>query len=290
MKVNLAYTMQQFQDWFTQQWVILSGRQFDPINFSWLIGPFGNLNGIGEVFINELAATENLIIKRNTQSTGLLSSIQLLNFKEEELNNLSRKVIDFYENTSDYELKFLVKWNPFFIPFGYIVNRLFSKRINQLNIPIRNLKNSEAITSEIISLISPDNQQVKYTIWLRKLKTSNRIIYSGVYGTCKLPSGRTCIKAVFPLPKGNATVILNPSVGSNGELILDSSGKKYGDAGFYFLLNDRRGNYWSRFVSTFKDKLVVYEDENGSLYAKQNLEIWKNNVATFTYKIIPKND
>ena len=290
MKVNLAYTMQQFQDWFTQQWVILSGRQFDPINFSWLIGPFGNLNGIGEVFINELAATENLIIKRNTQSTGLLSSIQLLNFKEEELNNLSRKVIDFYENTSDYELKFLVKWNPFFIPFGYIVNRLFSKRINQLNIPIRNLKNSEAITSEIISLISTDNQQVKYTIWLRKFKSSNRIIYSGVYGTCKLPSGRTCIKAVFPLPKGNATVILNPSVGNNGELILDSSGKKYGDAGFYFLLNDRGGNYWSRFVSTFKDKLVVYEDENGSLYAKQNLEIWKNNVATFTYKIIPKND
>ncbi|GGE87560.1 hypothetical protein SAMN05443634_107119 [Chishuiella changwenlii] len=290
MKVNLAYTMQQFQDWFTQQWVILSGRQFDPINYSWLIGPFGNLNGIGEVFINELAATENLIIKRNTESTGLLSSIQLLDFKEDELNNLSRKVIDFYENTSDYELQFLVKWNPFFIPFGYIVNRLFSKRINQLNIPIRNLKNSEAITSEIISLISPDNQQVKYTIWLRKFKSSNRIIYSGVYGTCKLPSGRTCIKAVFPLPKGNATVILNPSVGNNGELILDSSGKKYGDAGFYFLLNDRGGNYWSRFVSTFKDKLVVYEDENGSLYAKQNLEIWKNNVATFTYKIILKND
>ena len=51
---------------------------------------------------------------------------------ENELEILSDKIIDFYENTSNYELNFKVKWNPFFKFFGLLVQVLFSKRINQL--------------------------------------------------------------------------------------------------------------------------------------------------------------
>jgi hypothetical protein len=45
--MNLALTKQKFQDWFTQQWVILWGRRIDPSSHAWLMGPFGELNGIG---------------------------------------------------------------------------------------------------------------------------------------------------------------------------------------------------------------------------------------------------
>lgn len=233
--------MQKFQDWFSQKWVVLWGQKIEPNENTWLLGPFGKVNGIGEDFIYQLAEKEHLIIERNLKNRGLLRSIDQLHLSEKDLNKLSVKIIDFYENTSNYNLKFSVQWSSFFKFFGILVNKLFSTRINQLNIPTSNINDSESLTSEIIELIDPKTTETKYTIWLRKFYSSDKIIYSGIYGTCKLPSGMTCIRAIFPLPNGNATVIMKPSVGENNELILDSSGKKFGDAGFYFLLHDSKG-------------------------------------------------
>src|SRR5690606_13105609 len=281
--MNLAYTMQKSQDWFTQQWVIPSGRRFNPINENWLIGPFGEMNGIGEEFISQLAEKEQLSIQRNLKSKALSASIKQSNLAEEELINLTQKVIDFYERTSNHELAFEIKWNPLFRLFGFIVNRLFSRRINQLNIPLQN-NNQEKLSSEIIQLIDLKTNEVKYTIWLRKIENTGQVIYSGIYGTCKLPSNQTCIKVIFPLPKGNATVIMKPSIGKNGELILDSSGKKFGDAGFYFLLNDSKNNYWAKFVRSFTDQLSIREKDD-FLIATQTLKLWNLKVSEFSYKI-----
>ena len=285
--MGLAYTMQKFQDWFTQQWVILWGRKIDPEDFPWLTGPFGDLNGIGEKFIYQLAEKENLIIERCLKSQGLIPSIDMLNLSEEQVSGLSSNVIRFYENTADYNLDFTIKWNPFFKLLGIVVNRLFSSRINQLYIPTRNITDAEPIESEIITLSDAKSRQVKYTIWLRTFKSTGQVIYSGVYGVCKLPSGKTCIKAVFPLPKGNATVIMSPGVGTKGELILNSSGKKFGDAGFYFLLNDSKGNYWAQFIRSFRDRLTV-SSEKDHISAEQILTLWHRRVAKFNYKIVKK--
>lgn len=282
--MNLAFTMQKTQDWFTQQWVILWGRKINSKKYNWLIGPYGELNGIGENFIYQLAKKENLVVKRNSKTGGLLKSIHSLCLTEKELDNLSEKIIDFYTHTSNYKLHIKVKWNPFFYFFGILVNQLFSKRINQLNIPTKNTKKAEKISSEIIELVNSETNDVKYTIWLRKFERTGKVIYSGVYGTCKLPSGMTCIKAVFPLPKGNATVIMKPIVGQNNELILNSSGKKFGDTGFYFLLNDSKNNNWSQFISTFKDKLIISE-KNNLLEAQQTLYLWGIKVVIFNYNI-----
>src|SRR5699024_8659901 len=232
--MNLADTMQKFQDWFTQQWVIICGKKINPLENAWLMGSFGEVNGIGEKFIQQLAEKEDLNIIKNSTSKGLLDSISRLNLQENEIKNISKMIVDFYEKTSDYKLQLNVKWNPLFKIFGYILNRLFSQRINQLNIPTNKVQPSENLTSEIIELVTKDTNEVKYTIWLRKFQTTGKVIYSGIYTTCTLPSGITCVKTIFPLPKGNATVILKPSVGEKSELILDSSGKKFGDAGFYF--------------------------------------------------------
>lgn len=172
-----------------------------------------------------------------------------------------------------------------FLPvFGILVNKLFSHRINQLNIPTKNIKNAEPITNEIITLSHPLSTEVKYTFWLRTIESTGQVVYSGVYGTNTLPSGVACIKAVFPLPNGNATVLLRPTVGDNGELILESSGKRFGDAGFYFLLKDSKGEYWSQFIRSFKDRLVVKGD-NGCLSAEQVLTLWGVKVLQFNYKM-----
>ena len=282
--MSLADTMQKFQDWFTQQWVIICGRKINPSENTWLFGTFGEVSGIGEKFIHQLAEKEDLTIIRKSNSKGLLDSISSLNLSENEIKKLSKNVIDFYEKTSEYKLQLNVKWNPIFKIFGYVVNRLFSQRINQLNIPTNNIQSSENLTSEIIELVAKNTNEVKYTIWLRKFQSTGKVIYSGIYTTCLLPSGITCVKAIFPLPKGNATVILKPSVGEKNELILDSSGNKFGDAGFYFLLNDSKGNCWSKYIKSFTDKLIV-SDENEKLKAKQTLKLWRLKVARFEYEM-----
>lgn len=282
--MSLADTMQKFQDWFTQQWVIICGRKINPSENTWLFGPFGEVSGIGEKFIHQLAEKEDLTIIRKSNSKGLLDSILSLNLSENEIKKLPKNVIDFYEKTSEYKLQLNVKWNPIFKIFGYVVNRLFSQRINQLNIPTNNIQSSENLTSEIIELVAKNTNEVKYTIWLRKFQSTGKVIYSGIYTTCLLPSGITCVKAIFPLPKGNATVILKPSVGEKNELILDSSGNKFGDAGFYFLLNDSKGNCWSKYIKSFTDKLIV-SDENEKLKAKQTLKLWRLKVARFEYEM-----
>lgn len=276
--------MQKFQDWVTQQWVILRGRKIKPEDFSWLMGPFGNLDAIGEDFIIQFAEKENLIIEKDSKAKGIIPSMLKLNLSETDFSNLSKNVIGFYENTANHHLDFSVKWNPFFKFFGILINKLFSNRINQLNIPTKNIDDSESLKSEIINLIDPKTNEIKYTFWFRSIESSGQVIYSGVYGICKLPKGKTCVKAVFPLPNGNATVLMNPSVGKKGELILDSSGKQFGDAGFYFLLKDSKGEYWSQFISSFRDKLII-GSENDLISAVQTLTLWNLKVLTFNYKI-----
>ena len=287
--MRFAYPMQKFQDWVTQQWVILRGKKINPEDFPWLIGPFGNLDAIGKDFIHQFAEKENLIIQKDSESKGIIPSMQKLNLSETEFANLSESVIQFYENTDGHHLQFSVQWNPFFKFFGILLNKLFSNRINQLNIPTKNIDDSETLKSEIINLADPVTNEIKYTFWFRSIQSTGQVIYSGVYGISTLPSGKTCVKAVFPLPNGNATVLMNPSVGENGELILDSSGEKFGDAGFYFLLKDSKGEYWSQFISSFRDKLII-GSENDIISAKQILTLWNRKVLTFNYKIRLKNN
>lgn len=276
--------IQNFQDWLTQQWVILRGRKIKPEDSLWLMGPFGSLDAMSEDFIHQFAEKENLVVEKGSKVKGIIPSMLKLNLSENEFSNLSKNVIDFYENTSNHNLNFSIKWNPYFKFFGILINKLFSNRINQLNIPTKNIDGSESLKSEIINLTDPKTNEIKYTFWYRSIESTGQVIYSGVYGISNLPSGKTCVKAVFPLPNGNATVLMIPSVGKSGELILDSSGKKFGDAGFYFLLKDSKGEYWSQFIRSFRDCLII-GSENDIILAEQTLTLWHFKVLTFIYKI-----
>jgi hypothetical protein len=282
--MGLAPLNQNFQDWLTQQWVILTGQKVVPNKDQWLIGPFGKTKGIGQKFIHQLAFQENLELDTIQQDKGIIQSIYQLNLSPTDHKNLSREVSDFYENTSNYSFDLSVKWNPFFKVFGILLRLLFSRRIQQLDLPLGNKKKPEALTSEIIHLVDKKTKAVCRTIWLRSFKKSGNVVYSGVYETCINPKGVTCIKAIFPLPNGNASVVLSPSVGKSGELILQSSGSQFGDCGFYFLLEDIKGNRWAKYIKSFKDELII-RSRDGKISAEQTLRLWNLKVLVFNYQI-----
>ncbi|MBF9239904.1 hypothetical protein I2I05_21105 [Hymenobacter sp. BT683] len=282
--MGFASTKQKCQDWFTQQWAIFWGKRIDPLAVPWLLGPVGSLGVIADNFVEGIAEQEGLVVERNATGQGLIPSMQDLQLPEAEFARLSPAIVDFYENTGRYRLAFRVQWNPWFKIFGKLVNALFSHRIGQLTIPSNRTAGSEQINSELITLTDPGTGKVKYTVWYRTFQSTGQVLYSGVYSTCTLPSGEVCVKAVFPLPNGNATVLLSPSVGPDGGLRLASSGKKFGDPGFYFVLTDAKGQLWSQYIRSFRDQLDVrcYE---GNLRAEQTLTLWHRCVLRFHYSI-----
>jgi hypothetical protein len=280
----IAYPKQKLQDWITQQWVIFRGKKITASSDAWLLGPMGDLGSIDDSFIGVLAKNEGLIIERNATGGGLVSAISDMGLSIQELKLLRPEVARFYENTANYSLDLKVQWNPFFKPFGVLVNLLFSNRINQLNVPIKKEAAAATVSSEIINLRCPISQQIKYTIWYRRNMKTGKVMYSGIYGKGTLANGTRCIKVVFPLPKGNATVFLRPSVLNQGVLQLDGSGKTFGDAGFYFLLQDKNGSKWGRYHGSFRDVLVV-KSEKSSLIAKQTMTLWGCKVVEFFYEI-----
>ncbi|GAB2667117.1 hypothetical protein GCM10027036_20870 [Flavihumibacter cheonanensis] len=282
--MGFAKPMQNIQDWITQQWVITTGKKIDPTAYSWIIGPFGENNVSGNKFITELAAKEKLTIIQSDRNTGLLPSINKLKLSENELAKLSQQIIDFYEKTSNYDFEFTVKWNSMFKVFGILISSLFSSRLGQLNLPTNNSIAFQKLRSEIITLVESESNETKYTCWLRYIQSSDQPIYSGIYGVSTLPSGKRCIKAIFPLPNGNATVLMTPRVSNNGELILESSGNRFGEAGLYFLLKDAKGKYWTKYIKSFHDCLHV-KAVNNILLAEQVLTLWGKEVLRFNYKI-----
>jgi|TARA_R100000541_G_scaffold6477_1_gene14039 hypothetical protein len=66
--MRLAYHKQKFQDWFTQQWIIVWGKRIESKTVPWLMGPFGKSDWISDEFVKELAQDEGLVIERNVKS------------------------------------------------------------------------------------------------------------------------------------------------------------------------------------------------------------------------------
>lgn len=278
------------QDWITQQWVKATGRRFDPKRDTWLIGPIGDTEVISDQFFQDLAHKENLEIRENEPNTGLLETVDALELSEDEKRLLHPKVADLYERTSHYDFEVWSEWCGFFRPFGWLLSVIFSKRLQQLNLPLSALQSAKGIKSTIVKLVDPQSQEAKWTVWYRILKSTRHVIYSGVYTTCSLPNrpGR-CLKVVFPLPNGNATVIMRHEVLPNGALKLSSDGKAFGDNGFYFTLTNHKGKSWARFVSSMHEWITVYVDEEQVLRADHNLHFYGLPFLNLHYKMTEKS-
>jgi hypothetical protein len=70
------------------------------------------------------------------------------------------------------------------------------------------------------------------------------------------------VKVVFPLPNGNAIVIMRPQVHADGSLSVISKGRGFGDAGFYFTVHgDDRVK--ARYVRAMREQIHVYTTADG---------------------------
>ncbi|MDF3068261.1 MAG: hypothetical protein K0R38_3862 [Polyangiaceae bacterium] len=93
--------------------------------------------------------------------------------------------------------------------------------------PLRSLDTASGVDSEIALLREPSGR-VRYAGWSRRLSESGLVVFTGFYMTELAPRAeRRCVKVAFPMPQGNATVMLRPSVDARGDLRLR---RRSGDA------------------------------------------------------------
>jgi hypothetical protein len=237
----------------TQRWVRLTGRTFDPETTPWLNGPIGDTDRIGADFFERLARRDGGSIR---EGKGLLPDMSSL-LDGAQLAKLDPQVASFYENTRAYEIDVWSRWNAAFRPFGTLLANVFSRRLHQLNLPLDALDGSSGMTSKIIEYVN-DAGNVSAVAWIRTLNTTNRVVYCGSYAPCTLPSLETkLLKVSFPLPNGNATVILQPQVLDDGSLLLISRGRRFGDPGFYFVVRHRE-RWYAKYVRSMRERLRVY--------------------------------
>jgi hypothetical protein len=251
--------------WIIYRLIWLFGRTHRRADIGWLDGPTGGPT-IGDAAYEEVAAREQLAIERNAQHVGLVPDFGALAGDGFDASRVDPKIRDFYEHTAEFGMDV---WSRTYFPANLALALLvttISRQVNQLNFPLSPLETSLGMTSEIIALRKPDGA-IKYTGWFRSLTNqADRALYTGFYMTAHVPAERAaCVKVVFPMPNGNATVVLRPKVDATGALELDSGGGRFGGAGFYRcqLRDGERMRVWR--LRTLKEHFRVYVDPRGAL-------------------------
>lgn len=272
---------QPWQDWATQAWNIALGRRLCLPADSWLCGPRGELGGIGEKVIEQVAAREVLTIERNSRTVGLIDTFDGFGHLA---GRIRAEIEEFYFRPSMYEFDVWTKWEFGWGMFARVIDRMFARRLSQLCLPQDPMDTNRGIESEIIALRALDGS-VRHRVWLRKLKSKGTTIYSGFYDRTTTPSGEPCVKVVFPLPKGSATVVMRAIALPGGGLRLLSAGDREGDPGFYFLVEDRKGAVWTHYLRCFHEVIDVYVDPEGTLRADHTMSLWGKRAYSLHYRM-----
>lgn len=277
---------QPWQDWFTQAWNIALGRRVQSVADLWLLGPRGEPGGIGEKIIAQVAQRDGLLVERNSGRIGLIDSFGAFGNMSERLNP---QIIAFYEETSSYDFDVWTKWEFGWGVFARVVDGLFARRLSQLSLPMDPMDTNRGIEGEIVALRTSSGS-IRHRVWLRKLRSKGTTIYSGFYDETATPAGERCVKVVFPLPKGSATVIMRAIELPNGGLRLQSAGERDGDPGFYFVVEDREGILWTHYLKCFHERIDVFVDPDGVLRADHVMTLWGKRVYSLHYRIRRKTN
>jgi hypothetical protein len=271
-------------DRFTQSWVKTTGRRVDLASQPWLRGPIGAPERIGDKWIADEAAR---LGGEAQPGGGLLGSMQQLAGEGFDPSSLAEPVVDFYEHTSAWRMDVWSQWCPAALPFGWLLLLAFSNRLEQLSMPLRPLDVAGGMESQVVRV--HDGSAQLGAAWLRTLRSTGRVMYSGWYSTVTLPQhARPSIKVAFPLPNGSVVVFLRPDNGPNGELLLTSPDGGFGGDGAYLIVNGDGDRAWARRIP-LTEQFRLFTDSEGVLRTDHALDLWKIPALRLHYRLEPSS-
>lgn len=257
------------------------GRRHAAGEVRWLLGPIGGAT-IGDRPYEETARTEHLSIERLAATGGLVPDFTALASASFDPGRVDTRIRHFYEHTARYRLD---TWASTYFPARialWLLVTTISRRVQQLDLPLDGLDTARGITSEII-LLRDSSGAIRYTGWFRRRVHDRRVLFTGFYMTQRIPEGDIpCVKAVFPMPDGNATVVLRPVNDGTG-FRLTSVGHGFGDAGFYRVQRSGDGvRVWR--VAQLHDTLHLHVDEEGCVRCDHRIRFLGMRILTLHYR------
>lgn len=268
-----------------RQWIRSTGRATTAHQSPYLDSPFGSYSGIGARFYETLAEREHLSVRQDTNS-GLLESFDALrgpDFSPEKVHPLIR---EFYEHTSRFEFDVWSEASPLPRLFLWALTRFVSQGMDQLNFPVSSLELAHGMNSGVVTLHRTDGTRA-YTVWLRQLNASGRMIYTEFCGVGQPPQAKgPCLKVSFPLPHGSSTVFLRPINGPESDFRLESQGENFGDSGFYRMATSRGKGQWKvRYLASLHEKLHLYVDQKGVLRTDHTISFMGMTILRLHYRM-----
>lgn len=266
----------------------LTGRPVDlDGTHAWLAGPTSVTSDVGDAWVRAEASRLGAAVRAPSPDAGLLADMSLLDGPGFSAADLHPTVRDFYEHTSRWRMEAVARWSPLFWPAGALVTGFFGRRVQQLALPTRRSDASGGIDSIITTVVDDDASQL-FAAWLRRLRATGDVVFSGSYSPRTLPGAdRRSVHAVFPLESGNVQVFLHPRVDA-GALVLDSPAGTFGDDGAYVVVAQRGRSYAARVPlhETFR----VHVDADGVLRAEHVLRLWRARIVRLDYRMAPVDD
>lgn len=268
-------------DQSTQRWVRETGRNVDLSVATWLDGPTGGAGVVADAWLPEVTALHSGTQRREA---GLLPAMSELSSPRFDAAALRPEVVNFYEHTSRYRLDVWSQWSPLMWPGGWLISTIFAKRLQQLSLPLSPLEVAYGIDSDVIAVDHQSGSQIG-AAWLRRVRATGQLIYSGWYGLARMPgSDDPVVRVVFPLPNGSCTVFLAPHNDDNGALVLESPLGPYGTPGAYLVVH-RPGNRASVRRIPIAETFRVFVDADGLLRTDHHMRIWNATVVRLHYRM-----
>ncbi|WP_299093686.1 YndJ family protein [uncultured Metabacillus sp.] len=172
---------------------------------------------------------------------------------------LPKTIVDFYEQTNQYQLLASVKWAVWFKPFAFCY-KLISTRLQQLNLPLTSKWTEMTFTLQAVDPLLDGRQRPR--AWIRQV--NNKTVFTAIYSQHE-SAGRTYMNIALPLPGSSMIGILQLDVVGDS-LILSSKGN--GDAGIYLAVGR------NLFMLPLSEYFYLTETSEGHLTAKHWMRIF----------------
>jgi hypothetical protein len=274
---------------FTEVMVRVTGRRMPRSDAPWLDCYLGKPGLIGTGVYQRIAQEEHLQL-RNSPHAGLIPDFGALRGPSFDPDAVHPRIRHFYEHAAEYQMEV---WSEVYFVgrfFLWVLVEFLSRRMDQLNFPISSLEVAKGMASEVIQLIEPGSGKLLYTGWLRRLKSSGRVIYAGVYSTTQVPEEENpCVKVTFPC-RGSANVYLRPVAHADGSFGLDSSGSAFGRSGFYRIVESGPDHWRVRNFRSLHELFRVYVDEENILRTDHKISFVGLTILRLHYKMTRSDD
>jgi hypothetical protein len=261
----------------------VSSRRLPRASVAWLVGPSAGRDVVGHDWVERTAADLGGTLSAGLDH-GLLTSFAALAGQDFDPGDVDPRIADFYERTSRWHLDLWSEWSALAWPFGRMITAWLSERLQQACLPMRPLDASFGMTSKVVH-IHDAHGDVVGSAWLRNMRKTGQVTYSGLYGVRALPdSQQPSVRVVFPLPLGSLQVFLKPSAGPDGSFHLHSPLGRFGGNGAYLVL-ERYDETLSARRIPLNEHFHLYVDDEGDVRADHSLKLWNIPAVRLHYRM-----